>query len=45
MNEKIIIHTVSLYIKVSAHKLIKVKAHKRRRNGKIVKVRRHYRLV
>ena len=36
---------VSLYIEQEAHKLIKVRAHKRNCNGKVVRVRAHYRSV
>lgn len=37
--------TVRLRIEVDALKLVKVKAHKRLINGKIVKVRSHYRCI
>ena len=36
---------VSLYIEQEAHKLIKVRAHKRKCDGKVVRVRVHYRSV
>ena len=36
---------VSMDLEFRAHKLIKVKAHKRLQNGKVVKVRSHYRHV
>ena len=37
--------SVSLYLEFEAPKLVKVKAHKRIRNGKVQKVRSHYRRV
>lgn len=37
--------SVSLCIEQEAHKLIKVRAHKRKCNGKVVRVRAHYRSV
>ena len=36
---------VSLYLEQEAHKLIKVRAHKRNCDGKVVRVRTHYRCV
>ena len=36
---------LSLYLEFEAPKLVKVKAHKRVRNGKVEKVRSHYRRV
>ena len=37
--------SVSLHIEQEAHKLIKVRAHKRNCDGKVVRVRTHYRCV
>ena len=43
--EKIIRMRVSLSFEFKAPKLVKVKAYKRTRNGKVEKVRSHYRIV
>ena len=43
--EKIIRLRVSLSFEFKAPKLVKVKAYKRTRNGKVEKVRSHYRIV
>ena len=45
MNKKSIRLRVSLCLEFKALKLVKVKAHIRRINGKFVKVRSHYRRV
>ena len=45
MQKKVIRMSVSLYLEFEAPKLVKVKAHKRIRNGKVQKVRSHYRRV
>lgn len=42
---KILRLTVSVCLEYSAYKFIKVKAYMRRINGKVVKVRSHYRCV
>lgn len=44
MNKRIAL-SVSLRIEQEAHKLIKVRAHKRKCNGKVVRVRAYYRSV
>ena len=43
--EKIVRLSVSLYFAFKTPKLIKVKAHKRIRNGKVEAVRSHYRRI
>lgn len=43
--QKVIRMSVSLYLEFEAIKLVKVKAHKRIRNGKVEKVRSYYRRV
>lgn len=43
--EKIVRMSVSVYVAFKTPKLIKVKAHKRIRNGKVEAVRSHYRCV
>ena len=45
MNKKVLGMKVSLCLEFKAPKLVKVKAHKRWRNGKVVKVRSHYRAL
>ena len=43
--QKVTRMSVSLYLEFEAIKLVKVKAHKRIRNGKVEKVRSYYRRV
>ena len=43
--EKVYRMSVSLYLEFEAPKLVKVKTYKRIRNGKVEKVRSHYRCV
>ena len=43
--EKIVRLSLSLYLEFEAPKLVKVKAYKRIRNGKVEMVRSHYRIV
>lgn len=45
LKEKVFRLSVSLYLGFKAPKLVKVKAYKRIRNGKVEKVRSHYRNV
>ena len=45
MNRKVFRISVSLYLGFKAPKLVKVKAYKRVRNGKVEKVHSHYRNV